>query len=171
MLLKRAHACGFWLKTNQRRAGACHRPVFRPPFNIDSLTVHEVGSYSHLKRINIVTSDTAGHRTDQRPTGRIVTVHEVNDLTRRRRCRTRIAMFQGQRHSEKPVEALRWRISFVPMSLTARWKTFVSKIPARPRKLMPSPQLMRPMAGIFARTGVAALSRRQLKADSSGDLA
>ena len=131
-------------------------------YNIDSLTVAEVDHTGHLSRITIVTS-----RTPQvieqikAQLGRIVTVHNVQDLTVEGSSVEReLAMFKVVGTGDKRVEALRladiFRANVVDSTLTS----FVFEITGAPEKIDAFADLMRPLGlSDVARTGVAALSR------------
>ena len=78
-------------------------------YNIDSLTVAEVDHTGHLSRITIVTTGTP-QVIEQIKTqlGRIVSVHDVNDLTVEGRSVEReLGMFKVVGTGDKRVEALR----------------------------------------------------------------
>ena len=131
-------------------------------YNIDSLTVAEVDHTGHLSRITIVTSGTPQVIEQiKAQLGRIVTVHNVQDLTVEGSSVEReLAMFKVVGIGDKRVEALRladiFRANVVDSTLTS----FVFEITGAPEKIDAFADLMRPLGlSDVARTGVAALSR------------
>ncbi|MGJ8545279.1 MAG: acetolactate synthase small subunit [Sulfitobacter sp.] len=131
-------------------------------YNIDSLTVAEVDHTGHLSRITIVTSGTPQVIEQiKAQLGRIVSVHDVHDLTVEGASVEReLAMFKVTGSGEKRVEALRladiFRANVVDSTLTS----FVFEITGAPEKIDAFADLMRPLGlAEVARTGVAALSR------------
>jgi acetolactate synthase-1/3 small subunit len=131
-------------------------------YNIDSLTVAEVDHTGHLSRITIVTSGTPQVIEQiKAQLGRIVTVHNVQDLTVEGSSVEReLAMFKVVGTGDKRVEALRladiFRANVVDSTLTS----FVFEITGAPEKIDAFADLMRPLGlSDVARTGVAALSR------------
>jgi acetolactate synthase-1/3 small subunit len=131
-------------------------------YNIDSLTVAEVDHTGHLSRITIVTSGTPQVIEQiKAQLGRIVTVHDVHDLTVEGSSVEReLAMFKVVGTGDKRVEALRladiFRASVVDSTLTS----FIFEITGAPEKIDAFADLMRPLGlADVARTGVAALSR------------
>ena len=131
-------------------------------YNIDSLTVAEVDHTGHLSRITIVTSGTPQVIEQiKAQLGRIVTVHDVHDLTVEGPSVEReLAMFKVVGTGDKRVEAMRladiFRANVVDSTLTS----FVFEITGAPEKIDAFADLMRPLGlADVARTGVAALSR------------
>ena len=131
-------------------------------YNIDSLTVAEVDHTGHLSRITIVTSGTPQVIEQiKAQLGRIVPVHEVNDLTVEGPVVEReLAMFKVSGTGEKRVEALRLADIFRANVVDSTLETFVFEITGAPEKIDAFAELMRPLGLVsVARTGVAALSR------------
>lgn len=131
-------------------------------YNIDSLTVAEVDHTGHLSRITIVTSGTP-QVIEQIKTqlGRIVSVHDVHDLTVEGASVEReLAMFKVTGSGDKRVEALRLADIFRANVVDSTLESFVFEITGAPEKIDAFAELMRPL-GLreVARTGVAALSR------------
>lgn len=131
-------------------------------YNIESLTVAEVDHTGHLSRITIVTTGTPqviNQITAQ--LGRIVSVHEVHDLTvEGRNVERELAMFKVVGDGEKRVEALRLADIFRANVVDSTLGSFVFEITGAPEKIDAFADLMRPL-GLqeMARTGVAALLR------------
>jgi len=131
-------------------------------YNIESLTVAEVDHTGHLSRITIVTTGTPQVIEQiKAQLGRIVPVHQVNDLTVEGPSVEReLAMLKVVVEGDKRVEALRladiFRANVVDSTLTS----FVFEITGAPDKIDAFADLMRPLGLVeVARTGVAALSR------------
>jgi acetolactate synthase-1/3 small subunit len=93
--------------------------------------------------------------------GRIVTVHEVHDLTVEGPSVEReLAMFKVAGDGEKRVEALRLADIFRANVVDSTLNSFVFEITGAPEKIDAFADLMRPLGLVeVARTGVAALSR------------
>ncbi|WP_298975995.1 acetolactate synthase small subunit [uncultured Roseobacter sp.] len=131
-------------------------------YNIDSLTVAEVDHTGHLSRITIVTSGTPQVIEQiKAQLGRIVTVHEVHDLTVEGASVEReLAMFKVSGTGDKRVEALRLADIFRARVVDSTLESFVFEITGAPDKIDAFADLMRPLGlSDVARTGVAALSR------------
>jgi acetolactate synthase-1/3 small subunit len=131
-------------------------------YNIDSLTVAEVDHTGHLSRITIVTSGTPQVIEQiKAQLGRIVTVHEVHDLTVEGASVEReLAMFKVTGTGEKRVEALRLADIFRANVVDSTLGSFIFEITGTPQKIDAFADLMRPLGLTdVARTGVAALSR------------
>ncbi len=131
-------------------------------YNIESLTVAEVDHTGHLSRITIVTTGTPQVIAQiQAQLGRIVSVHDVHDLTTEGSSVEReLAMFKVSGKGDRRVEALRiaeiFRANVVDSTLTS----FVFEITGAPEKIDAFADLMRPLGLTeIARTGVAALMR------------
>ncbi len=131
-------------------------------YNIESLTVAEIDHSGHLSRITIVTTGTPQVIEQiKAQLGRIVPVHQVNDLTVEGHSVEReLALFKVEGTGDKRVEALRladiFRANVVDSTLTS----FVFEITGAPEKIDAFADLMRPLGLLeVARTGVAALSR------------
>ena len=131
-------------------------------YNIDSLTVAEVDHTGHLSRITIVTSGTPQVIEQiKAQLGRIVTVHDVHDLTVEGESVEReLAMFKVSGTGEKRVEALRLADIFRASVVDSTLESFIFEITGTPQKIDAFAELMRPLGlSDVARTGVAALSR------------
>ncbi|MFK7869498.1 MAG: acetolactate synthase small subunit [Roseobacter sp.] len=131
-------------------------------YNIDSLTVAEVDHTGHLSRITIVTSGTPQVIVQiKAQLGRIVSVHEVHDLTVEGKSVEReLAMFKVVGTGDKRVEALRLADIFRANVVDSTLESFVFEITGAPDKIDAFADLMRPLGlAEVARTGVAALSR------------
>jgi acetolactate synthase-1/3 small subunit len=131
-------------------------------YNIDSLTVAEVDHTGHLSRITIVTSGTPQVIEQiKAQLGRIVTVHDVHDLTVEGSSVEReLAMFKVVGTGDKRVEALRLADIFRASVVDSTLGSFIFEITGAPEKIDAFADLMRPLGlSDVARTGVAALSR------------
>ncbi|MCV3271039.1 acetolactate synthase small subunit [Roseobacter sinensis] len=131
-------------------------------YNIDSLTVAEVDHTGHLSRITIVTSGTPQVIEQiKAQLGRIVSVHDVHDLTVEGASVEReLAMFKVVGQGDKRVEALRLADIFRANVVDSTLESFVFEITGAPDKIDAFADLMRPLGlAEVARTGVAALSR------------
>ncbi|WP_298917928.1 acetolactate synthase small subunit [uncultured Roseobacter sp.] len=131
-------------------------------YNIDSLTVAEVDHTGHLSRITIVTSGTPQVIEQiKAQLGRIVSVHDVHDLTVEGASVEReLAMFKVSGTGEKRVEALRLADIFRASVVDSTLESFIFEITGAPDKIDAFAELMRPLGLTdVARTGVAALSR------------
>ena len=131
-------------------------------YNIESLTVAEVDHTGHLSRITIVTTGTPqviNQITAQ--LGRIVSVHDVHDLTVEGRSVEReLALFKVTGKGEDRVEALRLADVFRANVVDSTLDSFVFEITGTPEKIDAFADLMRPLGLLeTARTGVAALAR------------
>ena len=131
-------------------------------YNIDSLTVAEVDHKGHLSRITIVTTGTPQVIEQiKAQLGRIVSVHEVHDLTVEGASVEReLALFKVAGTGEKRVEALRMADIFRANAVDSTLESFVFELTGAPDKIDAFADLMRPLGLVeMARTGVAALSR------------
>ena len=131
-------------------------------YNIESLTVAEVDHQGHLSRITIVTKGTPQVIEQiKAQLGRIVSAHEVHDLTVEGPSVEReLAMFKVSGQGEKRVEALRLADIFRANVVDSTLESFVFEITGAPEKIDAFADLMRPLGlNEVARTGVAALSR------------
>lgn len=131
-------------------------------YNIESLTVAEVDHQGHLSRITIVTTGTPQVIEQiKAQLGRIVSVHEVHDLTVEGPSVEReLAMFKVAGQGDKRVEALRLADIFRANVVDSTLNTFVFEITGAPEKIDAFADLMRPLGLTeVARTGVAALPR------------
>ncbi|MEM1100249.1 MAG: acetolactate synthase small subunit [Pseudomonadota bacterium] len=131
-------------------------------YNIESLTVAEVDHTGHRSRITIVTIGTPQIITQIiAQLGRIVSVHEVHDLTVEGPAVEReLALFKVSGQGEKRVEALRLADIFRAAVVDSTLESFVFEVTGAPEKIDAFADLMRPL-GLqeIARTGVAALAR------------
>ena len=131
-------------------------------YNIESLTVAEVDHQGHLSRITIVTTGTPQVIEQiKAQLGRIVSVHEVHDLTVEGPSVEReLAMFKVSGKGDKRVEALRLADIFRANVVDSTLETFVFEITGAPEKIDAFADLMHPLGLTeVARTGVAALPR------------
>ena len=131
-------------------------------YNIESLTVAEVDHQGHLSRVTIVTTGTPQVIEQiKAQLGRIVSVHDVHDLTVEGPSVEReLAMFKVSGGGEKRVEALRLADIFRANVVDSTLESFVFEITGAPDKIDAFADLMRPLGLVdVARTGVAALSR------------
>ena len=131
-------------------------------YNIESLTVAEVDHQGHLSRITIVTKGTPQVIEQiKAQLGRIVSAHEVHDLTVEGPSVEReLAMFKVSGQGEKRVEALRLADIFRANVVDSTLESFVFEITGTPERIDAFADLMRPLGlNEVARTGVAALSR------------
>ena len=131
-------------------------------YNIESLTVAEVDHQGHLSRITVVTSGTPQIITQIiAQLGRIVSVHEVHDLTVEGPSVEReLALFKVAGKGDKRVEALRLADIFRASVVDTTLDSFVFEVTGAPEKIDAFAELMRPLGlSEVARTGVAALAR------------
>ncbi len=131
-------------------------------YNIDSLTVAEVDHTGHRSRITIVTTGTpAIIEQIKAQLGRIVSVHDVHDLTvEGRPVERELALFKVAGNGDARVEALRLADIFRASVVDSTLESFVFEITGTPEKIDAFAELMRPLGLIeVARTGVAALAR------------
>ncbi|MEP4248973.1 acetolactate synthase small subunit [Tateyamaria sp.] len=131
-------------------------------YNIESLTVAEVDHEGHTSRITIVTTGTPQVIEQiKAQLGRIVSVHDVHDLTVEGPSVEReLAMFKVAGKGDKRVEALRLADIFRANVVDSTLETFIFEITGAPEKIDAFADLMRPLGLIeVARTGVAALPR------------
>ena len=131
-------------------------------YNIESLTVAEVDHQGHLSRITIVTTGTPQVIEQiKAQLGRIVSVHEVHDLTVEGPSVEReLAMFKVSGQGDKRVEALRLADIFRANVVDSTLESFIFEITGAPEKIDAFADLMRPLGLTeVARTGVAALPR------------
>lgn len=131
-------------------------------YNIESLTVAEVDHTGHQSRITIVTTGTP-QVIEQIKTqlGRIVPVHQVNDLTVEGPSVEReLAIFKVEGDGDKRVEALRLADIFRANVVDSTLNSFIFEITGSPDKIDAFADLMRPLGLTeVARSGVAALLR------------
>ncbi len=131
-------------------------------YNIESLTVAEIDHEGHRSRITVVTTGTPAV-IDQikAQLGRIVPVHQVNDLTVEGPSVEReLALLKVSGTGDKRVEAMRLADIFRANVVDTTLESFVFEITGPGDKIDAFADLMRPLGLIeVARTGVAALSR------------
>ncbi len=135
-------------------------------YNIESLTVAETDHEGHRSRITVVTTGTP-QVIDQieAQLGRIVSVHEVHDLTAEGPAVEReLALLKVAGTGDHRVEALRLADIFRAKVVDSTLASFVFEITGTPEKVDAFAEIMRPL-GLqeMARTGVAALSRGATK--------
>ena len=131
-------------------------------YNIESLTVAEVDHTGHLSRITIVTTGTPQVIEQiKAQLGRIVTVHDVHDLTVEGPSVEReLAIIKVVGEGDKRVEALRLADIFRANVVDSTLNSFIFEITGAPDKIDAFADLMRPLGLLeIARTGVAALLR------------
>ncbi|WP_170759459.1 acetolactate synthase small subunit [Ruegeria lacuscaerulensis] len=131
-------------------------------YNIESLTVAEVDHTGHLSRITIVTTGTPQVIEQiKAQLGRIVTVHDVHDLTVEGPSVEReLAIIKVVGAGDKRVEALRLADIFRANVVDSTLNSFIFEITGAPDKIDAFADLMRPLGLVeIARTGVAALLR------------
>ncbi len=131
-------------------------------YNIESLTVAEVDHEGHLSRITIVTTGTpAVIEQIKAQLGRIVPVHQVNDLTVEGPSVEReLALFKVEGTGDKRIEALRLAEIFRANVVDSTLESFVFEMTGPSEKIDAFADLMRPLGLLeTARTGVAALAR------------
>jgi acetolactate synthase-1/3 small subunit len=131
-------------------------------YNIDSLTVAEVDPTGKRSRITIVTIGTlAIIEQIKAQIGRIVPVHQVNDLTMEGRPVEReLALLKVNGDGEKRVEALRLADVFRANVVDSTLNSFTFELTGSSEKIDAFTELMQPLGlSELARTGVVALSR------------
>ena len=131
-------------------------------YNIESLTVAEVDHTGHLSRITIVTTGTPQVIEQiKAQLGRIVSVHDVHDLTVEGPSVEReLAILKVVGEGDKRVEALRLADIFRANVVDSTLNSFIFEITGAPDKIDAFADLMRPLGlSEIARTGVAALLR------------
>jgi acetolactate synthase-1/3 small subunit len=131
-------------------------------YNIDSLTVAETDHTGHRSRITVVTTGTpAVIEQIKAQLGRLVPVHQVNDLTvEGPSVQRELALIKVTGTGEKRVEAMRLADVFRARVVDTTLESFVFELTGAPDKVDAFIELMRPL-GVFevARTGVAAIAR------------
>ncbi len=131
-------------------------------YNIDSLTVAEVDHSGKLSRITIVTIGTLSIIEQiKAQIGRIVPVHQVNDLTMEGQPVEReLALLKVHGKGDKRVEALRLADVFRANVVDSTLDSFTFELTGASEKIDAFTDLMRPLGlSDLARTGVVALSR------------
>jgi acetolactate synthase-1/3 small subunit len=131
-------------------------------YNIESLTVAEVDHTGKRSRITIVTTGTPAVIAQiKAQLGRMVVVHEVNDLTIEGPAVEReLAMFKVEGTGNERVEALRLADVFRAKVVDSTLESFVFELTGAPDKVDAFMDLMVPLGLTeVARTGVAAIKR------------
>ncbi|MGR3722059.1 acetolactate synthase small subunit [Abyssibius alkaniclasticus] len=131
-------------------------------YNIDSLTVAETDHTGHRSRITVVTTGTRSVIEQiKAQLGRLVPVHQVNDLTVEGPSVEReLALIKVAGKGEKRVEALRTAEIFRASVVDSTLESFVFELTGTPEKIDALIDLMRPLGLVdVARTGVAAIAR------------
>ncbi|PQM59476.1 MAG: acetolactate synthase small subunit [Rhodobacteraceae bacterium] len=131
-------------------------------YNIDSLTVAEVDHSGKRSRITIVTIGTlAIIEQIKAQIGRIVPVHQVNDLTMEGQPVEReLALLKVNGKGDKRVESLRLADVFRANVVDSTLDSFTFELTGSSEKIDAFTDLMRPLGlSDLARTGVVALSR------------
>ena len=131
-------------------------------YNIDSLTVAETDHTGHRSRITVVTTGTpAVIEQIKAQLGRLVPVHQVNDLTvEGPSVQRELALIKVASSGEKRVEAMRLAEVFRARVVDTTLASFVFELTGAPDKVDAFIELMRPLGlAEVARTGVAAIAR------------
>jgi len=131
-------------------------------YNIESLTVAETDHTGHRSRITVVTTGTRSIIEQiKAQLGRLVPVHQVNDLTVEGPSVEReLALIKVAGKGEKRVEALRIAEIFRASVVDSTLESFVFELTGTPEKIDALIDLMRPLGlSDIARTGVAAIAR------------
>lgn len=131
-------------------------------YNIESLTVAETDHEGKLSRITIVTSGTPQVIEQiKAQLGRIVTVHDVHDLTVEGPSVEReLALFKVAGKGDARIEAIRLADIFRASVVDSTLESFVFEVTGTIEKIDAFADLMRPLGLTeVVRTGVAALSR------------
>lgn len=131
-------------------------------YNIESLTVAEVDSASHMSRITVVTSGTPAVITQIiAQLDRLVPVHKVVDLSVAAPSVNReMALVKVASTGEKRVEALRLSDAFRARVIDTTHASFVFEVTGTPEKIEAFINLMRPLGLVdVSRTGVVAIAR------------
>ena len=131
-------------------------------YNIESLTVAEVDHAGHLSRITVVTTGTPQVIEQiKAQLGRIVTVHDVHDLTvEGRPVERELGLLKVAGKGDDRVEALRIADIFRANVVDSTLESFVFEITGTSDKIDAFADLMRPLGLVeIASTGVAALAR------------
>jgi acetolactate synthase-1/3 small subunit len=131
-------------------------------YNIESLTVAEVDSASHMSRVTVVTSGTPAVITQIiAQLDRLVPVHKVVDLSVDEPAVNReMALVKVASTGEKRVEALRLSDAFRARVIDTTHASFVFEVTGTPEKIEAFINLMRPLGPVdVSRTGVVAIAR------------
>ncbi|MBO6543526.1 MAG: acetolactate synthase small subunit [Alphaproteobacteria bacterium] len=131
-------------------------------YNIESLTVAEVDSASHMSRVTVVTSGTPAVITQIiAQLDRLVPVHKVVDLSVDEPAVNReMALVKVASTGEKRVEALRLSDAFRARVIDTTHASFVFEVTGTPEKIEAFINLMRPLGLVdVSRTGVVAIAR------------
>ena len=131
-------------------------------YNIESLTVAEIDHEGKRSRITVVTTGTPTIIEQiKAQLGRLVPVHEVNDLTVEGPSVEReLALIKVAGKGDKRAEALRAAEVFRVRVVDSTLESFVFEITGAPEKINAFAEMMRPLGLVeIARTGVAAIMR------------
>ena len=131
-------------------------------YNIDSLTVAETDHNGHRSRITIVTTGTESIVEQiKAQLGRIIPVHQVNDLTSEGSPVEReLAILKVTGKGEKRVEALRLADVFRAKVVDSTLESFTFELTGSSAKIDAFCSLMVPLGlSDLARTGIVALAR------------
>ena len=131
-------------------------------YNIDSLTVAEVGHADNLSRITLVTTGTRMIIEQiKAQLNRLVPVHKVSDLTDEgEHVERELALIKVAGRGETRVESLRIADIFRARVVDATNESFVFEMTGSTEKIDAFVRLMDPLGLVdIARTGVVAISR------------
>lgn len=131
-------------------------------YNIESLTVAEVDSETHLSRITVVTSGTPQIIEQiKAQLDRLVPVHRVADLTEDGPFVAReLALIKVAGRGEARVEALQIADSFRAKTVDTTLSSFVFEVTGSSDKIDNFIELVRPLGLVeISRTGIAAMAR------------
>ena len=131
-------------------------------YNIESLTVAEVGTGRGMSRISIVTSGTPMVIEQiKSQLARLVPVHSVCDLTEMGVSLEReLALVKILNTGENRIEALRIADTFRARTLDSTLDSFVFEVTGNSSKVAAFIDLMQSLGNVeVARTGVSAISR------------
>lgn len=131
-------------------------------YNIESLTVAETDHEGRQSRITIVTSGTPQVIEQiKAQLGRIVTVHDVHDLTVEGPSVEReLALFKVAGKGDARIEAIRLADIFRASVVDSTLESFIFEVTGTSEKIDAFADLMRPLGLVeVVRTGIAALSR------------
>jgi acetolactate synthase I/III small subunit len=141
-------------------------------YNIESLTVSEVDTKSHLSRITIATSGTPQVLEQiKAQLARLVPVHGVGDLTQEGPFVEReLALVKVAGTGEKRVESLRIADIFRARVVDSSHEHFTFEMTGRSDKLNMFIELMQPLGLVdVSRTGVVAIARGEKGLLGGGD--
>lgn len=139
-------------------------------YNIESLTVAEVDTETHLSRITIVTAGTPQIIEQiKAQLDRLVPVHRVADLTEDGPFVAReLALIKVAGRGEARVEALQIADSFRAKTVDTTLTSFIFEITGSSDKIDNFIELVRPLGLVeISRTGIAAMARGAGKLDTT----